>query len=505
MRPLLTAAETQALDVETEARGTPVDALMDRAGDAVARAAAAAAGGTYGRRAVILAGKGNNGGDGLVAARRLMAWGTSPEVVLLSEDLGPLPSRHLHAAVAAGVRVSGPERLAAALDRADVVIDALVGTGFRGPADGALARAIEACNGSGAPVVAVDVPSGVEGDTGAVRGPAVAADVTVTFGAPKVGIVLFPGAAHAGVVDVADIGFPPDLVRGEIQLVEAGDAAEWWPSRTAAAHKRSTGVVLVVGGSEGMPGAARLVATGALRAGAGLVTVAAPRPILPVVQSGLAEATSIPLPSTEEGTVAEAAWDDVASAVERVDAVALGPGLTTNPETMAFVRRLVSASPAPVVLDADGLNAYAGAAGDLGEHGAPLVTTPHAGELARLLSIPMDELEDDRPGVTRKLAADADAVVLLKGPATLLASRRELWVSATGTSALATGGTGDVLTGMVAALLARGVQPLRAAACAAFVHGVAGRAAARGASEGVVASEVAAAIPIALREVRGAA
>jgi NAD(P)H-hydrate epimerase len=352
-------------------------------------------------------------------------------------------------------------------------------------------------------VVAVDVPSGVEGDTGAVRGPAVVADATVTFGAPKVGDVLFPGAAHAGVLDVADIGFPPDLVRGEMQLVGAEDAAAWWPSRAVDAHKRSSGVVLVVAGSRGMPGAARLVVSGAARAGAGLVTVAAPESALAAIQAGLAEATAVHLLSTPAGGIAEDAWPGVEALLGRVDAVAVGPGLTTEDEPSAFVRRLVSASPVPVVLDADGLNAYRGRGGDLAAHEAPLILTPHAGELARLLGV--DEIDEDRPGFTRKLASDVGAVVLLKGPATLIASPSEMWVSATGTSALATGGTGDVLTGMIGALAARGVEGVHAAACGAFVHGMAGRLAAGPGGEGAIASEVAAAIPAAVAALRGLA
>jgi NAD(P)H-hydrate epimerase len=503
LQPLLTAAETEALDRETERRGTSVEVLMERAGHAVARAASAVAGGSYGRRAVVVCGKGNNGGDGLVAARHLSGWGMGVEVILLSDELRSPADAKLRAAGDAGVRVGGVQRLERALDRADVVVDAIFGTGFRGIPEGAYATAIEHVNGATAPVLAVDVPSGVEGDTGAVRGPAVVADATVTFGAPKVGDVLFPGAAHAGVLDVADIGFPPDLVRGEMQLVEAEDAAAWWPSRAVDAHKRSSGVVLVVAGSRGMPGAARLVASGAARAGAGLVTVAAPESALAAIQAGLAEATAVPLLSTPAGGIAEDAWPGVEALLGRVDAVAVGPGLTTEDEPSAFVRRLVSASPVPVVLDADGLNAYRGRGGDLAAHEAPLILTPHAGELARLLGV--DEIDEDRPGLTRKLASDVGAVVLLKGPATLIASPSEMWVSATGTSALATGGTGDVLTGMIGALAARGVEGVRAAACGAFVHGMAGRLAAGPGGEGAIASEVAAAIPAAVAALRGLA
>lgn len=502
MVPILTAAEMQALDRQTEARGTSVATLMERAGFAVARAAIGLSGGAYGRRAVVVCGKGNNGGDGLVAARHLARRGLRVEVILLDEPSPGAPANMLDRLRAEGIaprRFDG-RALGRAVDRSHVAVDALFGTGFRGAVEGPHAQAIETLARGGPPVLAVDIPSGVEGDTGAVRGPAVTADLTVTFGAPKVGTVLFPGADHVGDLRVADIGFPPDLIRGEALLVQAGDVAELLLPREADTHKRATGVVLVVGGSGRMTGAPRLVAEGAYRMGAGLVTMAVPEGILPAVQAGLPEATFLPLPDGPAGTVAESGADIDLSPF---DAVALGPGLSTDGEASAFVRRLLARSTVPVVVDADAINAFAGRPGDLARREAEAVVTPHTGEFARLFGMAASEVIEDRLGLARKAAAESRAVVLLKGSRTVVASPEgEVRVNPTGTSALATGGTGDVLTGAVAACLARGLAPLDAATAAAFVHGLAGRTAGERMGEGTMAGDVAKSIPSAVRQVR---
>jgi hydroxyethylthiazole kinase-like uncharacterized protein yjeF len=508
VQPVLTAAETQALDRETEARGVPVDELMERAGLAVARTATALAGGSYGRRAVVVCGKGNNGGDGLVAARFLARWGMGVDVYLLADPAGLLgpAAVNLERVRSAGLAPQGFSRAALdrALQRADVAVDAIVGTGFRGSPEGAFADAIEGLNAAGTPVVAVDIPSGVEGDTGAARGPAVWADATVALGVPKVGDVLFPGALHAGVLEVADIGFPADLLRGDVLLVEADDVRGFLPIRPPDAHKRGTGVVLVVAGSRRMTGAPRLVAAGAYRAGAGLVTVAAPEGIVSVVQSGSAEATFLPLPEGPAGSISGNAWDVVADALDGFDAVAIGPGLSTDGETPAFVRRLIGESPIPLVIDADAVNAFVGRPGDLTSRAAAAVVTPHAGEFARLFGMPAGEVEEDRIGFARKAAAETGSVVLLKGPRTVVAlPEGEVRVNPTGSPALATGGTGDVLAGAIGAYLSRGVPPADAATLGAFVHGLAGEIVGHERGEGGTAMDVAAALPVATQRLKG--
>ncbi|HZA61050.1 MAG TPA: NAD(P)H-hydrate dehydratase [Actinomycetota bacterium] len=500
MRPVLTAAETQALDRATEERGVSIELLMERAGLAVARAAVGVAGGAYGRRAVVVAGKGNNGGDGLVAARYLSRWGMGVVVLLLAP-----PDEFREPAAANLGRLDGirtvpfdPGTLGRELGRADVAVDALFGSGFRGVAEGAHAAAIELLNAGGAPVVAVDVPSGVEGDTALVRGPAVLAAATVTFGAAKVGNVLFPGAAHAGEVIVADIGFPPDLLVADVHLVEDTDIRELLPVRSPEGHKRRSGVVLVVAGSRHMTGAPSLVARGAYRAGAGLVRIAVPAGILPIVQSLLAETTFRSLAEGTEGSIAEDALDerDLAS----FDAVAIGPGLSTDGGTPAFVRRLVRTAPVPVVVDADAINAFAGRPGEVAETASEIVLTPHTGEFARLFGMSPGEVPEDRIGLARKAAAETRSVVLLKGARTIVATPGgEVRVNPTGSPALSTGGTGDVLTGAIAAFIGRGLAAADAATVAAYVHGLAGELL----EDGAVAGDVAEALPEAVRRVRG--
>lgn len=507
MQPILTSAESADLDRRSADRGVTVDALMEAAGAAVARATVGVLGGRYGRRVVVVVGKGNNGGDGLVAARRLRREGVAVAAFLLAPP-GDLRGETLsnferYATTGGRWRPFEEAALGRALGRADAAVDAIFGTGFRGEPDGAWRAAIEALSAGAAPVVAVDVPSGVEGDTGAVRGAAVTAAVTVTFGARKPGVVFFPGAGHAGRVVVADIGFPPDLVTSGLWLVEGSDVAGWLRPREPEGHKRDSGYVLVLAGSRAMTGAAILAAASAYRAGAGLVTIAVPRSILSVVEATVTEATFLPLPETQGGSVAEAAWDGLADRLEGVGAAAVGPGLSADPSTVALIHRLVAASPVPFVLDADGLNAFREQPALLGERRSPAVLTPHAGEFARLTGVSAKEVLEDRVGHARKAAAGFRATVLLKGSRTVVAEPDgAALVSATGGPFLATAGTGDVLTGAIAALLARGIPAVEAAAGGAFLHGVAGRLAAGRRGDGTVASDVAAHLPEAILRTR---
>jgi ADP-dependent NAD(P)H-hydrate dehydratase / NAD(P)H-hydrate epimerase len=460
----------------------------------VARAARDVAGGAYGRRAVVVCGKGNNGGDGLAAARYLSRWGLGVTVVLLADpgSVQGAAESNFTRFVAAGGRWKPfePDLLRRELDRSDVAIDAIFGTGFRGAPGGDFAAAIGAMN-DGPPVVAVDIPSGVEGETGAVGAGAVRASVTVTFGALKPGVVFHPGAAHAGDVEVVDIGFPPELVRSDLSLVEAADVARLLEPREPETTKRRAGVVLVVAGSRAMTGAAVLAATAATRAGAGLVTLAVPRGILPVVEAVLTEGTFLPLPETDAGTISEDAWPAVEERLSGVTGAAIGPGLTTDPPTAELVRRFVRECPVPFVLDADGLNAFEGRSAALLERRAEAVLTPHAGEFGRLTDLSAEEVAQDRVGHARKGAAEFRCAVLLKGSRTVVAEPDgRATVNPTGGPYLASGGTGDVLTGTIAALLARGLRPADAAMVGAYVHGLAGRLAAEEIGDGVVASDL---------------
>lgn len=507
MRPVVTPAEAAALDSASEAAGITTAFLMENAGRATAMAVADLAGGVYGRRVVIVCGKGNNGGDGLVAARHLSRSGMRVSVVMMEDPSslsGLAAATFARLAEAPGVRVRGQEGLDRELARADIVVDAIFGTGFSGAPEGAYAQAISAINGSEVPVLAVDVPSGVDGGNGAVVGEAVSASVTVTFGAAKAGLILYPGAAFAGLVEVADIGFPPELVTSDLWMIERADIAALLPERGPDSHKRATGVVLIVGGSRSMTGAVCLAADAAYRAGAGLVTVAMPESILPVIESAVLEATFLPLPETADGTIAAAAFDVLWERLGSFDAIAVGPGMSTHEETAGFTRGLVAAAPKGLVVDADGLNAFAGRLEEFDDRGsADIVLTPHVGEFARLMGIGSSEVEADRVARVRALSARVGSTVLLKGSRTLIAEPSGVVrINPTGSSALATAGTGDVLTGAIAAFMARGLDSYDAATVGAYLHGLAGLVAASQLGEGTTAGDVAESLPEILEEVR---
>jgi ADP-dependent NAD(P)H-hydrate dehydratase / NAD(P)H-hydrate epimerase len=511
MKPVLTPQQAVDLDRATQARGIHAEGLMERAGRGVARAAVDLTGGVYGRRAVVVCGKGNNGGDGLVAARHLARWGMRVAVLAVEPVDGlrePAAGNAARLRSETGVRTSpfSSVTLDRELGRADVAIDAIFGTGFRGIPEDAYAEAIDALNSSVAPAIAVDIPSGVNGLTGAVDGDAVWAELTVTFGAAKTGAVLMPGAEHAGQVRVVDIGFPDDLVRADTFLAEPADVVATLPVRPADTNKRASGVLLIVAGSRGMTGAVRLIAEAAARIGTGLVTVAVPESVLPVVQATLTEATFLPLPETSEGTVAADALDVVLGRLANADALAIGPGLATQDETAGFVRDLVRECPSPMIVDADGLNAFAGRAGDLADRKADAVLTPHAGEFARLSEVSGRDLDADRLGNARTLAARANAVTLLKGSRTVIAAPGgTAWINPTGSAVLATAGSGDVLTGVIGGLLARGVSPSDAAVSGAYLHGLAGLLVGRDRGEGTVAGDIVDGLPDAVARLEGSA
>jgi NAD(P)H-hydrate epimerase len=502
VKPVLSPQQAVELDRLTQAGGLSAEVLMERAGIAVARAVTDLTGGVYGRRAVVVCGKGNNGGDGLVAARHLARWGVRVAIVAVEvpDDLREPAATNARRLSEQGLRAQAftPRALARELERADVVVDAVFGTGFRGVPEDEWAAAIDGINAAGRPVVAVDIPSGVNGDTGAVEGESVRADLTVTFGAPKVGAVVLPGAELAGDVRVVDIGFPGGLVPADAFLTEPADVAAILPARAIDTHKRASGVLVVVAGSRDMTGAPAMIARSAGRMGAGLVVVAVPGSILPVVQGGSTEAVYLGLPDTADGTVAPEALPHVLEALERADAVAIGPGLTQHDDTSSFVRDLVRAAPTPIVLDADGLNAFTGRAPDLADRKADAVLTPHEGEFARLTGLSTRDLESNRLGAARALASTAGAVALLKGSRTIVATPDGIArINTTGGPVLATAGSGDVLTGVIGALLARGLDPVDSASSGAYLHGLAGILAGAELGEGTVAGDLISRLPAA--------
>jgi ADP-dependent NAD(P)H-hydrate dehydratase / NAD(P)H-hydrate epimerase len=500
--PLPGAAEMRATDAwAIEQRGIPSLDLMERAGFGLARVVDLVV--PAGRVAVVC-GKGNNGGDGLVAARMLREDGRDVDVLAVGalEDLRGDPAANLERLPGAAPRPFA----AAALGGATVVVDALLGTGFEGEPRDPVRSAIEAINASGARVVAADVPSGVDASTGAVQGAAVRADATATFHAAKPGLWVAPGKAHAGAVHVIDIGIPDGApVESAVGLISAR-ALGAVPGREAAGTKFTSGAVLLCGGSEGLTGAPCLAADAAMRAGAGYVTAFVPASLNAIFEGRLLEVMTAPLPD-EDGALTVEGAEQVLERAARAQALILGPGIGRSDGALALARELARRAEIAIVLDADGLNAHAGRLGELAGRSAPAILTPHAGELGRLLEIDSDVVAAGRLERTREAAARSRSIVVLKGDDTLVARPDGVvGVSRGGSPALATAGTGDVLSGVVAALVAKRVDPFAAACAAVHVHAAAGRVAAEPAGpDGVIARDVIAALPEALARERALA
>jgi hydroxyethylthiazole kinase-like uncharacterized protein yjeF len=482
---VVTAAQMRAMDAETiDALGVPGLVLMEQAGTLAAVALARRYGPPMGKRIVVLCGKGNNGGDGFVVARHLLIAGAEVAVFLagLPGEVAGDARAELETFAGIGGTVHPASevtsrRLKAALDQADVVVDALFGTGLSAPLRPPARDWVRAANRAAKPIVAIDIPSGIDGDTGRIMGDAIRADLTVTFACPKRGHFLVPGMDHRGDLVVADIGIPPAVRRrlgGAVTLLTAADAAALVPQRRAAAHKGSFGHVLVIGASVGMTGAATLAAKGALGAGAGLATVAAPEGLNDVLEQKLTEAMTLPMPETADRSLAEAALKPLLEAAAARSVAVLGPGIARAPETARLVRAFTRDFGGPLVLDADGLNAWAGKMDAFPRRAAPTVLTPHPGEMARLVGRSTAEVQGDRMEAAWELARRIEAVVVLKGAHTVIADPfGGVRVNPTGNPSLATGGTGDVLAGMIGAYLAQGLSAPDAGALAAYVHGLA--------------------------------
>jgi NAD(P)H-hydrate epimerase len=521
MRPVLTAAQMRDADRRTiEEIGLPGAVLMENAGAAVARAIRERY--PRARRPLVLCGRGNNGGDGFVVARELLD--LQPSVFLFGSRQEVRGEARLHMGVlerSGGALVevlddAGWARVRAAAAEAGVAVDALLGTGLHQAPTGAMADAIALLRALRAvPVVAVDIPSGVPSDSGELGWDAVDAALTVTFAAPKYGHVLAPACDHVGAMIVADIGIPAAVIAQtspSLWLAEEPDVAKAYPPRPPGAHKGTFGHVLVTAGAVGKTGAAILAATGALVSGVGLVTVATPAPALPMVAHGRPELMTEPLPVTGSGALDREAAARATSLARKRDALVIGPGLGADAHVREFVRDVLRAYEGPVLVDADGLNALAGTdriprATDVLRRSAPVVVTPHPGEMARLVGAPTAEVQRRRLETARAFAVETGAVVVLKGQRTIVARPDgAACVNPTGNPGMATGGTGDVLSGIVGALLARGLDGWTAAVAGVYLHGAAGDdAALRVGEESLAASDILASIPAVLRRIQGVA
>ncbi len=505
MIPVLDARRMRAADARTIREGTSSDELMENAASALSRELLRSHPGW--RRVVVVCGPGNNGGDGLAAARMLSERGLAVSLFASNapERYAGDPARNLARANAAGLPIvalenaAGWQALRRALGEADGVVDALFGTGLSRALEGRARRAVEAINRSGLPVVAADVPSGLSADTGRVTGAAVRASLTVAFGAPKLCHVLPPASSLCGRVAVADIGIPRAVLErgaGKLWLTERSDVRLLVPPRPLDSHKGDFGRLAVVAGSRGKAGAAILAARGALRGGAGLVTVFCVESLEPLFVGALPEAMTAGLPE-ERGALAPAGARTLVRALRGFDAAVVGPGLGVAPGTVRLLEALLAGTRLPLVLDADALNAFAGRPRSLGRSRRPMILTPHPGEAGRLLASSSAKVQADRPGSARALARASGAVVVLKGADSLVAEPSgRVSVNPTGTPLLATAGSGDVLAGLVGALLAGGLAARDAALAGAWLHGAAAEAlAARLGDAGLLAHEIADAIP----------
>ncbi len=497
LEPLYEADEMRAVDTwAIEEQGVPSLDLMERAGAGLARVAAGAA---HEGPIRVVVGKGNNGGDGLVAARLLREEGREVDVLAIAplDELQGDARANLERLAGDAPRPFEAEALAGS----GAVVDALLGTGFEGEPREPVAGAIAAINGQDAPVVACDVPSGVNASTGEVEGEAVRAEVTASFHGSKIGLHVMPGAEHAGAVEVVEIGIPRGAPAPDAAGLISQRVLGLYPPRRRSGSKFQSGVVVVVGGSMGLTGAPAMAALSAARSGAGYVQVAVPGPVQPAMDMRLLEQMSRGLPDDDGAHTPEGA-EQVQEMAERAGAVVLGPGIGRSDGAGEFARRVARAVQIPLLIDADGLNAHAEALESLAGREGPTVLTPHAGELGRLLGVDSEEVERHRLRHVREAAERSGAVVLLKGDDTLVAAPGgPVAVSSGGTPALATAGTGDVLSGLIGALLAKGLGPFEAAALGTLAHARAGRAAAsRHGADHVIAGDVIEALPAGLHE-----
>ncbi len=516
---VVTAAEMRQIDQDTiEGIGIPGIVLMETAGSAIVRAIKR----HYPtcQRIGIFAGKGNNGGDGIVIARQLAHVGRDVRIFLVSPPDSFTGEAQINLQIAKRLGLQIEEILTdtgfydtgdapTTLASCELFVDAIFGTGLRGAVRSPIASIINAINSLPIPVLSVDLPSGLDADTGHPLGTCVQADRTVTIGLPKRGLLMHPGAELAGKLEVVDIGFPQQVVDAQdikVNWTTATQASQWVPPRPSASHKGSYGRVLVVAGSTGMTGAAALASEAALRAGAGLVTLATPKHLNPILEGLLPEVMTLPLPETEAGSLAVSATSAILEFAEKTKSVlAIGPGLSQHPETVFFVHQLVRENREQglslrMVIDADGLNALSQDRNIFSLLGRETVLTPHPGEMARLTGASVSTLEKDRIHTAQQFASEHSLTLVFKGAPTVSADANgEVWINSTGNPGMATGGMGDVLTGVIAGLMTQGIASETAAALGVYLHGLAGDIAAEALGRhGLIASDVLKAVPQAI-------
>jgi hydroxyethylthiazole kinase-like uncharacterized protein yjeF len=511
---IVTAAQMQEMDRRTiQEFGIPGRVLMECAGRGATRVFLERLYSQGPGRVGILAGRGNNGGDGFVIARYLAQQDIAVKVFLLAEAAAVKgdAAANLQLLAASGTPVIEiPDEQAFSAHMKDLQhqhywIDALLGTGLKSEVRGFYRQAIDFVNASGRPVLAVDIPSGLNADSGQPCGTCIQAAATATFGFAKIAHVVYPGAACCGPVEVIDIGIPPTMVQptGVHQEVITGNAIRTIIGpRAADAHKGRTGHVLVIAGSRGKTGAAAMSAASALRVGAGLVTLGVPESLNPILESLLVEAMTLPLPDQGTGLLLEEAFDAIVQAADAKQSLALGPGMGTASHTRNLTARIIREIDLPMVIDADGLNNLVGHMGGLKARKNSTVLTPHPGEMARLTGLSTKEIQQDRLTAARRLAAETRTHVVLKGARTVVAEPDgRAWINPTGNPGMAAGGMGDVLTGLITGLLAQGCTASEACRAGVFLHGLAADILAQRTCQGFLATEVMDTVPQAIQRV----
>jgi ADP-dependent NAD(P)H-hydrate dehydratase / NAD(P)H-hydrate epimerase len=483
---LVTASEIKEMDRLTiNEIGIPGAVLMENAARGASRIFLEYFNPDHGAQVVIICGKGNNGGDGFAMARLLAASGLKVVIVCLAqvsqmsgaalvnfEILNRLGIEIIFAPTSRELAISRDR-----IEKCDYIIDGIFGTGLSSNVEGIFLEAIQQINASGKQVMSIDIPSGLNADTGQVMGAAVRADLTVTFGFPKLGQTVFPGAGLVGRLAVVDIGIPKmaaDKVESRHCLTGPDDFNYFFQTGKRDTHKGDRGHLLILAGSTGKTGAAVMTAMGALRAGAGLVTVGVPASLNNILEVKLTEAMTEPLPETANGSLSIKARDAIFGLLEGKSAVAIGPGLSTNPETVSLVREIVAGCTLPMVIDADGLNALAAEPDVLKKLDGKKILTPHPGEIARLTGVNRNDIQFDRIGTITRFIEQYRCCMVLKGARTLISAPGEkIYLNPTGNPALSSGGSGDVLTGIISGLLSRGMPPIKAATAGAYLHGLA--------------------------------
>lgn len=508
---LATAAQMREIDkLAIEQYQLPGVVLMENAGSAVAREVERLLTGLKDKKICVFAGLGNNGGDGFVAARYLVNSGAKVKVFLIGEKAKIKGDAQIHADVISRMGIDVMEitgerdwdKVRIAVTFSDCLIDALVGTGFHGEMSESLALIIDVINRSGKKVVAVDIPSGVNADNGQIQGSAIKAHVTVTFGLPKPGLLLYPGASQAGEIMLDGIGLPlPLLTTAPVQqmTITAGYVRQLLPKRRADSHKGMNGHVGVLAGSHGFTGAAVLCATGALRAGSGLVTLAVANSLRGVMEAKTTEIMTRTLPELAGGAIGLKSAPYVEELANHWDVIAMGPGMGRHTETQAAIREIVSNAEKPLVIDADGIVALAGHMDIIHQADAMAILTPHPGELGQLTGLSALQVNQDRIGIARRTASQWGSIIVLKGAPTVVAfPDGDVYVNTSGNAGMATGGTGDVLTGVIAALIAQGLSSHDAAVAGVYLHGLAGDIAAQSGAVGLIAGDLLQALPAAI-------